>query len=277
MPTTWDPTLTSAELLALTRLLGEPHRDLAVLAEGNTSQRLADGRLVVKASGANLATATAEDFVVVDTDEVMAIVNEPTSTQEDLTAALVATGPPRPDGFPRRGSIETVVHAAVQHVAARVAGPATGGSATGTGDSARFVGHTHPTDVVGILASVHAAQAWACLVYSDEAVVIGRPLFVPYASPGIGLGRIYAAALLEYTERYGVLPQLVLLANHGIVAIAPTTAGVEAVSTMAVKGARVRATAYAVGGVAPLTPEQVTSFFARDDIDERRANLARGR
>jgi len=277
MPTTWDPTLTSAELLALTRLLGEPHRDLAVLAEGNTSQRLADGRLVVKASGAHLAAATAEDFVVVDTEEVMAIVTEPTSTQEDLTAALVVAGAARPDGFPRRASIETVVHAAVQHVAARMSSSAAGDSGTGNGDIARFVGHTHPTDVVGILASVHAAQAWACLVYSDEAVVIGRPLFVPYASPGISLGRIYAAALLEYTERYGVLPQLVLLANHGIVAIAPTTAGVEAVSTMAVKGARVRATAYAVGGVAPLTPEQVTSFFAREDIDERRANLARGR
>jgi hypothetical protein len=70
---------------------------------------------------------------------------------------------------------------------------------------------------------------------------------------------------------------LVLLANHGIVAVAPTAAGVDAVSTMAVKGARVRTTAYAVGGVAPLSDEDVEKFFARDDIAERRANLARGR
>ena len=46
---------------------------------------------------------------------------------------------------------------------------------------------------------------------------------------------------------------------------------------MAVKGARVRATAYAVGGVAPLSDEDVEKFFARDDIAERRANLSRGR
>lgn len=269
MPTTWDPSLTTPELLALTRLLGEPARDLAVLAEGNTSQRLDDGQLVVKASGANLASATAEDFVVVDVDEVMAVVDDPRSTQGDLTAALVVADSLRPEGVPRRGSIETVVHAAVQHVAA--------GLGAGAPGAARFVGHTHPTDVVGLLASIRAAEAWASLVYSDEAVVIGRPLFVPYASPGIDLGRVYARALREHAERHAALPQLVLLANHGIVAIAPTTAGVEAVSTMAVKGARVRATAYAVGGVAPLTEEQVAKFFARDDIDERRTNLAQGR
>ena len=267
MSTLWDPSLTTPELLGLTRLLGEPARDLAVLAEGNTSQRLDDGRLVVKASGANLGSATVEDFVVVDVDEVMAIVDDPASTQDDLTAALVA-GTTRPDGVPRRGSIETVVHAAVQQVAAMLgAGP----------DVARYIGHTHPTDVVGLLASVRAAEAWERIVYSDEAVVVGRPLFVPYATPGIDLGRIYASGLRQHAERHGALPQLVLLANHGIVAIAPTTAGVEAVSTMAVKGARVRAIAYAVGGLAPLTDEQVTKFFARDDIDERRTNLALGR
>jgi rhamnose utilization protein RhaD (predicted bifunctional aldolase and dehydrogenase) len=267
MPTTWDPSLTTAELLALTHALGEPARDLAVLAEGNTSERLADGRLVVKASGANLASATADDFVVVDADEVMAIVDNLGATQADLTAILVA-GAVRADGVPRRGSIETVVHAAVHHVAGHMDG--------GTG-AARFIGHTHPTDVVGLLASIRAAEAWQRIVYSDEAVVIGRPLFVGYATPGIDLGRVYARALRDHVDRHAELPQLILLANHGIVAIAPSPAGVEAVSTMAVKGARVRTTAYSVGGVAPLSEEQVTTFFARDDISERRANLAQGR
>ncbi|WP_083449796.1 class II aldolase/adducin family protein [Luteipulveratus mongoliensis] len=255
MPTTWSPELVSPDLLDLTHTLGEPARDLAVLAEGNTSELLDDGRLVVKASGANLASATAEDFVVVDVAEVMAVVESPDSTQSELSAVLVAS-----DGV-RRASIETVVHAAV-HAAA-------GG--------ARFIGHTHPTDVVGLLASVRAKEAWQQLVYSDEAVVVGRPLFVPYASPGLALGRTYLGALRSYVAEHDALPQLVLLANHGIVAIAPTAVGVEAVSTMAVKGALVRATAYAVGGLAPLTDEQVTTFFARDDIAARRTDLAYGR
>jgi rhamnose utilization protein RhaD (predicted bifunctional aldolase and dehydrogenase) len=266
--TIWDPRLTSPELLALSRSLGEPRRELAVLAEGNTSELLADGRLVVKTSGAGLAAATPEDFVVVDVDEVMAVVDDPTSTPEDLSAVLVAPGTRRPGGAgPRRASIETVVHAAVHTVTGGM--PADG--------AARFVGHTHPTDVVGLLASVRAEEAWSQVVYSDEAVVVGRPLFVPYATPGIDLGRVYARALRRYVAEQDGLPQLVLLANHGIVAIAPTPSGVEAVSTMAVKGARVRATAYAVGGLAPLSNEHIRTFFARDDIAERRANLARGR
>jgi rhamnose utilization protein RhaD (predicted bifunctional aldolase and dehydrogenase) len=266
--TTWEPDLVSPALLSLTTLLGEPERDLVVLAEGNTSELLDDGRLVVKSSGAALAHAKSEEFVVVDVDEVMAVVDDPATTQTDLSDVLVAAGTERPDGAgPRRGSIEAVVHAAV-HTVARDAGIA---------ERARFVGHTHPTAVVGLLASVRAAEAWTDLVYSDEAVVVGRPLFVPYATPGLALGRIYAAVLREYVAHHNVLPQLVLLANHGIVAIAPTSAGVEAVSTMAVKGARVRAIAYSVGGVQPLSDEDVDKFFAREDIVERRANLASGR
>lgn len=264
MHTTWDPTLVSEELLALTRLLGEPARDLAILAEGNTSELLEDGRLVVKASGANLAGSTKDDFVLVDVDEVMALVDDPGATQDDLTEVLVAQGAVRADGFLRRGSIETLVHAAVARLAR-------------DRNRTRFIGHTHPTDVVGLLASVHAAEAWSQIVYSDEAVVIGQPLFVPYATPGIDLGRLYDERLREYFDTHGRLPQLVLLGNHGIVAIAPTTAGVEAVSTMAVKGARVRTAALSVGGVAPLSPADVAKFFARNDVAERRANLARGR
>lgn len=268
MPTTWDPGAVGDDLVALTRRLGEPHRDLAVLAEGNTSELLDDGRLVVKASGAGLATATTDDFVLVDVAEVMAVVEDPSATQADLTAVLVAEGTNRSDGGgPRRGSIETVVHAAVHAVSSSLDSRAT----------ARFVGHTHPTDVVGLLASAVAEEAWSHLVYSDEAVVVGRPLFVPYATPGIDLGRVYLERLRRHVETYGALPQLVLLANHGIVALAPTVEGVEAVSTMAVKGARVRATAYAVGGVAPLTDAAVEKFFARDDVAERRLNLTRGR
>lgn len=267
MSTTWDPSVVTRDLVGLTRLLGEPERELAVLAEGNTSQLLDDGRLVVKASGANLAAATADDFVVVDVDEVMALVESPHATQADLSAVLLAAGTERPGGAgPRRGSIETVVHAAVHAAARSLDGPGT----------ATFIGHTHPTSVVGLLASRVAAQAWSQIVYSDEAVVIGHPLFVPYATPGIDLGRVYAAALREHVATHGALPQLVLLGNHGIVAIAPTVEGVEAVSTMAVKGARVRTIAYSVGGLAPLSEADVTKFFARDDIDERRANLARG-
>jgi len=45
---------------------------------------------------------------------------------------------------------------------------------------------------------------------------------------------------------------------------------------MAVKGVQVRTAAYVAGGVAPLPTDSVEEFFARDDIEERRRNLAGG-
>lgn len=250
------PDLVTRELVDLTRSLGRPERELVILAEGNTSQRLADGRLVVKASGSSMASATADDFVTVDVEPFLDLLSRPDSTQAQVTAALDAGVV---DGRRRRGSIEALVHIAVQAVA-----------------PVEFVGHTHPTAVLGLMASIRAEEAYRQWVYSDEAVVIGRPLYVPYASPGVELGRVFYAALKQHVEKVGELPQLVLLGNHGIVAIAPTAAGVDGVSAMAVKGALVRATAYAVGGVVPIPSASVGSFLAREDISERRGRLANG-
>jgi rhamnose utilization protein RhaD (predicted bifunctional aldolase and dehydrogenase) len=252
----WDPGRVSPELLALTRALGERDRDLVILAEGNTSQLLPDGRVMVKASGSTMRSATAEDFVVVDVDPLVELMTSPTATQADLTAALDAG---EHGGRRRRASIETLVHVAAQAVTPTA-----------------FVGHTHPTAVVGLLASVHAATAYDRHVYSDEAVVIGRPLFVPYATPGIDLGRVYYQALRQHVDTHGELPTLVLLGNHGIVVNAPSADGVEAASAMAVKGAQVRIAAYSVGGVAPLESASVEKFFAREDVIERRNRLAGG-
>lgn len=256
MSTIWSPDLVSPELVVLSRALGDPARDLAILAEGNTSERLADGRVVVKTSGSALSAATAEDFVVVDVAELVHLARDPASTQQDLSAALDAG---EHHGRRRRASIETLIHVA-PHIFAPTA----------------FVGHTHPTTVVGLLSSIHAATAYSYHLYSDEAVVLGRPLFLPYAQPGIELGRTYLAGLGRHWDEHGEVPALVLLGNHGIVVNAPTAGGVEAVTQMSVKAAAVRIAAYAVGGVVALPAESVTTFFARPDIAERRQALAGG-
>lgn len=254
MTTTWQPELVSEELVALSRSLGEPAKDLVILAEGNASQRLEDGRIAVKASGSYMSTSTVEDFVIADPHELMDLVEQDTCTQEDLTRVLDAGVH---GGLRRRGSIETLVHAAVQVVAPTA-----------------FVAHTHPTSVVGLVASIHADVAFDEWVYSDEAIVIGTPLFVPYAAPGIALGRLFAQSLRDYAEANGELPSAVLLGNHGMVAIGQSAEAVEAITLMTVKGARVRLDALAAGGVRGLGADAVQSYFARSDMSERRTRLA---
>ena len=250
----WLPDLVSDELVALTRSLGEPAKDLVILAEGNGSQRLGDGRIAVKASGTYMSTSVREEYVVVDVDPLIELIESDDTTQAQLTAALDAG---EHGGVRRRASIETLVHAAVQSV-----------------HPAAFVVHTHPTPVVSLLASIHAATAFEEWVYSDEAVVIGVPLFVPYAAPGIELGRVFLERLRAYFAANGELPSLVLLGNHGMVAIAGSVEGAEAITLMAVKGARVRLDALSVGGVQGLGSETVKHYFDREDMAERRKQLA---
>ncbi|MCS5716071.1 class II aldolase/adducin family protein [Herbiconiux sp. CPCC 205716] len=254
MTTTWQPDLVSDELIALATSLGDPGKDLVILAEGNTSQRLDDGRIVIKASGAYMADTTREGFVVTDVEPLITLMDDPSAGQEDLTTLLDAGVH---EGVRRRGSIETLVHAAVQSVR-----------------PAAFVAHTHPTPVVGLLASVHAESAFDEWVYSDEAVVIGRPLFVPYAAPGIDLGRVFLDRLRGYVAEHDVLPSSVLLGNHGMVAIADSGRAAEAITLMTVKGARVRLDALSVGGVRGLGDDTVSHYFERTDFIERRRNLA---
>jgi rhamnose utilization protein RhaD (predicted bifunctional aldolase and dehydrogenase) len=254
MTTYWNPAVVSDALLKLTNRLGEPELDLVILAEGNTSELLEDDVIAVKASGAYMSTATHDDFVTVSVSEVVAIIEDPNGTQEQLTAVLDAG---EHNGIRRRGSIETLVHASVRAFT-----------------PARFVAHSHPTPVVSLLASVHAADAFDLAAYSDEAVVIGTPLFVPYAPPGLDLGRAFHERLRAYVDANGSVPPLILLGNHGVVATSETARGVEAISIMSVKAARVRIGAYSAGGVAGLDPEHVAAYWSREDFAERRGALS---
>lgn len=129
------------------------------------------------------------------------------------------------------------------------------------------------TSVVGLLATPNAAELWSTPLFPDEAVVLGRPAWVPYATPGVRLGRAVRDAIRRYRETEGTPPRLVLLGNHGIVALGATAAEVEAITVMCVKAARVRAVALGAGGYAPLDAAEADSLARRPDEVSRRRLL----
>jgi rhamnose utilization protein RhaD (predicted bifunctional aldolase and dehydrogenase) len=247
-----DPAAVPGALVDLTLRLGDPARDLVSLAEGNTSTTV-DGELVVKASGARMDRAGADDFVVVDIEAAARVLGDPRSTQDDLSALLALAGDPRG----RRASIETLVHVAAVHA---------GG--------ASWVAHTHPTAVVGLVSLEEGEQLWQAPLFPDEAVVVGRPAWVGYQEPGLALGRAVARAIAGHADRYGGPPRLVLLGNHGIVALGQSPDEVEAVTTMAVKAARTRIIAHAVGTPRYLDAAGGAALAARADEAARRAMLS---
>jgi rhamnose utilization protein RhaD (predicted bifunctional aldolase and dehydrogenase) len=246
-----------AELVALTRRIGDPAADLVVLAEGNTSVRLGGDRFAVKASGSRMDLAEAGDFVVGDLPELVDVLERGGTDQETLSRLLSASPPER--GNRMRASIETLVH-----VVALAAG-------------ATWVAHTHPTAVVGLLAVREAEELWSEPLFPDEAVVLGEPVWVPYAAPGIALGTAVHAAVRERLDRDGAAPRLVLLGNHGIVALGTSATEVETITTMAVKAARVRSVALGAGALAPLGIEHARELAGRPDEAARRTLLGGSR
>jgi rhamnose utilization protein RhaD (predicted bifunctional aldolase and dehydrogenase) len=241
------PSEVPAELVALTRRIGDPAADLVVLAEGNTSLRLGDDRFVVKASGSRMDVAEPGDFVIGDLPELVEVLERGGTDQKTLSRLLSAGD--------SRASIETLVH-----VVALAAG-------------ATWVAHTHPTAVVGLLAVREAEELWSAPLFPDEAVVLGEPVWVPYAAPGIALGTAVHVAVRDRLDRDGVAPRLVLLGNHGIVALGATATEVETITTMAVKAARVRSVGLGAGTLAPLDVEHARELAGRPDEAARRTRL----
>lgn len=68
-------------------------------------------------------------------------------------------------------------------------------------------------------------------------------------------------------------PKVVVIQNHGLVALGTTPAQVESITDMYVKVCRILAGAYALGGPHFMTPENVNRIFTRPDEAYRRREL----
>ncbi len=250
------------ELLQLCRDLGEPRRDLAVLGEGNASARLDDDTLLVTTSGSELAALRPDQLVEVALGPAAELARSagraPAEAFDRAALTALVTGPA--GGSPRVPSIETLLHALVL-------------DRTG----AAFVGHTHPTSVLGLVCSDRVDEAFAAPIFPDEVVVCGPAyLVVPYASPGPALAAALDEALEHHHARLGAWPRAIILANHGLLALGATAAEVLAVTTMVDKSARVRAAALAVGELRPLPADEVLALSGRLDEAYRRRLLVEG-
>ncbi|MGQ9626808.1 MAG: class II aldolase/adducin family protein [Anaerolineae bacterium] len=217
-------------LISMSRSLGEPEKDYAILGEGNTSARIDESTFFVKASGAQMSIIDEAGFVEVRFEPVLAMLEGGDLTDEEIKRRLTeAKADPQAPVHP---SVETVLHAI----------------ALTTGE-ASFVGHTHPTAVNSILCSKKAEEAIKGRLFPDEIVVCGlAPAYVPYTDPGLPLSRKVKEVMLSYAERYGEMPRVILLQNHGLIALGKSAKQVEDITDMCVKTARVLLGTYALGG-----------------------------
>lgn len=244
------------ELVSLSRELGREERQLAILGEGNTSVANGDGTFWVKASGSQLGSITPEGFSRVRLAAIEGLLSAPALSDAQVAAglreALVESSQPQP-------SVETFLHALCL-----------------TEGGARWVGHTHTVSVNQILCSQLGAEPFLRHLFPDAIVVCGRvPAVVPYMDPGFPLALAVRDELRRYQDAHGCSPKLLLMVNHGPVALGQTAKEVLNIALMADKWAKILHGTYALGGPRFLPESEVERIDNRLDEHYRRRQLSR--
>lgn len=243
------------DLVRLSQALGSNNQPLAILAEGNVSGVADEESFWVKASGMNLGRADISSFVLVKSKPIMDSLLFPPLTDADtksvLTSALVESD------THLRPSVETFMHAYLLNL-----------------PEVNFVGHTHPTPLLSLLATEGAHELAKQRVFPDEVVCCGpATAFVEYVDPGLALALAIRTAVETFVEEWGTIPKTIWLQNHGLIALGKSCAEVESATLMALKSAQVWLGALSTHRkLRPLTKSQVERIHTRPD-EHYRQNL----
>jgi len=246
-----------SQLISMSRALGDPTRDLVILGEGNSSARADADTFWVKASGTSLHAIEANGFVRMRFQPVLAMLDGPELSDEQIRQALiVAKADPDAAQHP---SIETMLHALALNL-----------------PGINYVGHTHPTAVNAILCSRGVEEAIRGRLFPEEVTFCGpAPAYVTYTDPGLPLARKVREVLMHFVDDYGKPPRVILMQNHGLIALGHTSAEVETITAMYVKTARVLLGTCALGGPHFMSARDVERIHTRPDETYRHQKLAR--
>lgn len=239
------------QLIGMSRSLGDPANDYVILGEGNTSVRADEDSFWVKASGTQLVRADQDSFVRVRFAPILeAMENTQLSDAEVKQLLKTATV----EGT-RAPSIETFLHALCLQL-----------------EGIQFVGHTHPPAAVSLLSSQRSRELFAGSMFPDQIVLLG-PVFVyvPYTDPGLPLALTVRDAVRQFVDSQRRAPKVLLMENHGAIALGGTAQEVLNITQMLVKTCRILTGTLAAGGPRFLSAEHVAR------IDQRPDELARRR
>jgi rhamnose utilization protein RhaD (predicted bifunctional aldolase and dehydrogenase) len=241
-------------LLTLSHELGAESRKLAILGEGNTSAKLSAGTFLVKASGSCLGTLGPDDVVECHFAPLLAMLERTDISEQEIEDELLAA---RVDPAARKPSVEALFHAVLLSL-----------------DGIGWVGHTHPISVNQVLCSGRAADFAIRRLFPDQIVCCGlASVLIPYTDPGLQLSRSIRDGVQSHIATYGAPPRLILLENHGLIALGASPQAVQAATFMADKSAQIFAGAAALGGPVFMDPEQAVRIANRLDEHYRQRAL----
>ena len=242
------------ELVAVSRRIGGDAQALAILGEGNTSTRSGEDTFWVKASGTSLGTASAGTFTECRRSVLAPLWGDNARGDAEVDQILLNA---RCRARDKKPSTEALFHAYLLSL-----------------PGIEWVAHTHPIAVNGILCSPRAEDFAAHRCFPDDIVCCGEEsVLVPYTDPGVPLAKAIRREVEAFEKRHRSLPRVILLQNHGLIAIGSSAGAVEATTRMAEKSAQIFLGAASLGGPVFLPPDQVRRISGRPDEHYRQKQL----
>ncbi len=243
------------DLLWLAHQIGRDPHGLVVLSEGNVSARIDDGRFLVKSTGACLGELTPAEVTECNTEAMLRIMEMPLLDAVSLQR-VISGAQTDPNG--RRASFESTFHAFLL-----------------TLPEVRFVAHCHPDALLQILCSPAAERFAEHRMFPEEVEFVGaQSVYVPYTDPGVPLAREIRSKMYLAQRRTQNRPaRLILLQNHGVIAIGPTARSVLGTLLMAEKAARVFVGAARLGGPLFLPPQHIARLEGRSEETQRTSTI----
>lgn len=241
-------------VLALSHAVGREDRGLAILGEGNTSGRIDDTSFWIKASGGNLGTLSDAGVVECTFSGITHLLDKEAATDHEVEDGLFAS---RVDPSSKKPSVEAIFHAILLLL-----------------PGIRFIAHAHPIATNQILSSPLAEKFATHRIFPDEVVVCGpESVLVPYCDPGLTLARAIQKKTEMFLEDHGIPPRVILLKNHGAIALGPTPQSAEAAMLMLEKAAKIFVGAASLGGPILMSPEDIRRIANRIDEHYRQKEL----
>lgn len=139
-------------------------------------------KILIKSSGTELSSLTTEDIVTYDFN-----LNQL-------------------DNFDKKGSMELGFHKYfLSH------------------DDVNFVVHTHPVNCLKILCTKLSKKFSNKRLFPDQVIFNGKKsLLIPYVTPGSELEKKIIELVEDWKIKFGKLPEIILLQNHGIISFGKT-------------------------------------------------------
>lgn len=189
------------ELVEMSKYAGERF-DLIQAGGGNTSVKLPDGTMLIKASGFLLSDLDSQNgFSTVLTQKVIDVVDNPQILQsqnkrerEAMANSLVNEATIDKS---KRPSIETLLHSLLP----------------------KYVLHTHPV----LVNVITARKDWNAILQN----LFPDAVNVAYTTPGIELAIELQKGLNQYRNQHPVYPKLIFLQNHGLIVSSDTYSEIE--------------------------------------------------